>query len=114
MTTRPLNVDLTYARDLIGAGWKGAVSARPSARAQARLLIAPVIVGASLGALTTLFRKGDRKHASKYAAAGLIGTLVGLGAAAAWASRAPAQAALRNVNTVRDAHWLAKNPIAYA
>ena len=113
VTTRSLNPDLTYVRDLIGAGWKGAVAARPSVRAQARSLVTPAVVGLGLGAIATLLRK-DRKSVSKFASASLIGTVVGLTAAAAWASRGSARAALRNVNTVRDAHWLEKNPIAYA
>ena len=113
MTTHSLNSDLIYVRDLVDAGWKGAVAARPSMRTQARSLVTPAVVGLGLGAVATLLRK-DRKSVSKFASASLIGTVVGLTAAAAWASRGPARAALRNVNTVRDAHWLEKNPIAYA
>jgi hypothetical protein len=113
MTTHSLNSDLTYVRDLIGAGWKGAVAARPSVRTQAAFLVAPAVLGAGLGALSAYLRK-DRRTITRCASAGLIGTVVGLSAAAAWASRGSARAALRNVNTVRDAHWLEKNPIAYA
>jgi hypothetical protein len=113
MTTRSLNSDLTYVRDLIGAGWKGAVAARPSVRSQAGLFVAPAVLGAGLGALGALIKK-DRRTIMKCASIGLIGAAVGLSAGAAWASRGSARAALRNVNTVRDAHWLEKNPIAYA
>jgi hypothetical protein len=51
-------------------------------------------------------------------AASVLGTLVGCGAAMAWTSRSAIVPALRlagkRVNTVRDAHWLAANPIDYA
>jgi len=113
MATRSLNNDLTYVRDMIGAGWKGAVAARPSVRAQAGILVAPAVLGAGIGALSAYLRK-DRRTMSRSASAGLIGAVVGFSAAAAWVSRGSARAALRNVNTVRDAHWLEKNPIAYA
>ncbi len=113
MTTHSMNSDLEYVRDLIGAGWKGAVSARPSPRKQAGLLLTPAILGAGLGALSAFLRK-DRRSMSGFASAGLIGSMLGVSAAAAWASRSSARAALRNINTVRDEHWLAKNPIAYA
>ena len=123
MRARSLNSDLTYIRALIGAGWKGAVSVReqPWNRSrllrQTRSLVTPAVLGAGLGALSVIFRK-DRRSVSGVASAGLIGSVVGVGAGAAWASRdsarAAARAAMRNVNTVRDARWLEKNPIAYA
>jgi hypothetical protein len=68
-------------------------------------LIAPVAIGAGLGALSAGLRQ--RRTGSRVAAAALIGSAVGL----AWASQDAA--AIRRINAARDLHWLEKNPVAY-
>ncbi len=114
----PLASDIAYVGHLIGAGWQGAtrVRARPDGPLEAGLLT-PVAIGAALGALSVRVF-GRRKSASTVALGGMIGTIVGCGAALVWASRglvAPAArgAALR-MGAVRDARWLASHPINYA
>jgi hypothetical protein len=61
---------------------------------------------------------GKDKRASGMAIGGLVGTMCGVGAALAWASRdftgPAARKAFRRINTARDAHWLELNPIDYA
>jgi hypothetical protein len=49
---------------------------------------------------------------------GVVGGALGAGIGAAWGSRdfmrKVARGAIKDVNAVRDAHWLEKNPITYA
>jgi hypothetical protein len=49
---------------------------------------------------------------------GLLGGAIGLGAGLVWENRCLAASvaggALRNIDRVRDEHWLEKNPIDYA
>jgi hypothetical protein len=49
---------------------------------------------------------------------GLLGGAVGFGAGIVWENRnlvaSAARGALRNIDKVRDEHWLEKNPIDYA
>jgi hypothetical protein len=68
-------------------------------------LVAPVAIGAGLGAAGAGL--GRRRSGSRVATAALIGSVVGL----AWASRD--SAAIRKINAARDLHWLEKNPVAY-
>jgi hypothetical protein len=48
----------------------------------------------------------------------LLGGVIGFGAAVAWESRrlsaSVAGGALKNIERVRDEHWLTKHPIDYA
>jgi hypothetical protein len=68
-------------------------------------LVAPVAIGAGLGAAGAGLSR--RRSGSRVATAALIGSVVGL----AWASRD--STAIRKINTARDLHWLEKNPVAY-
>ena len=123
MTARSPKSELTYVRNLIEAGWNGALSAwtetdnRALTRILARALLAPIAVGAGVGALSASVGK-NRKSRYRSATAGFIGSVVGLGAGLAWAWRGPAghaaRGAIRKINTVRDARWLEKHPIDYA
>ncbi len=67
--------------------------------------VAPVAIGAGLGALGAGLRR--RRNGSSLAVAALIGSGVGL----AWASQD--RTAIRKINAARDLHWLEKNPVAY-
>ena len=122
MATQWFEPDLTYLKTLIAAGVDGVASASqergdhvftPPLR---EVVWAPAAIGATVGALGTRMT-GNRKP-SGIAVAGLLGGLVGLGAALAWASRGftgyAAHRALRHVNAARDQHWLETHPIDYA
>jgi hypothetical protein len=106
MQTSSLGSNLTYLRQLAGAGLEGSVS-----------VWRPVAIGVVIGLLGATMT-GRRKTASRTAMGGLVGSVVGLSAALAWTSGGSlgpaAQAAARRVNAVRDARWLAMNPITYA
>lgn len=121
---RALKPDVTYARNLVGAGLQGISTARKEQKederiftpALARTVWAPIAIGAAVGVLAACLN-GKRK--SRHAVVGgLVGSVVGFGSGVAWASRGITKSAARNaiskVNTVRDAHWLEKNPVAYA
>jgi len=117
-----LKSDAGYVRDLVGAGWAGIDSARRDSGepwmtpAFKRTVWLPIAIGTAVG-VAAAYSKSSRK--TRYAVlGGLLGSVVGFGAGVAWASRGVTGAAARNaiskVNTVRDARWLEKNPIAYA
>jgi len=119
---RSLRSDLTYSRQLVRAGLDGIAAARQELDGPftPRLQIAawaPAAVGATIGALGTRWIGKDNR-ASGVAIGGLVGSVCGLGAALAWASRDIAGPAVRKIfrriNTARDAHWLELNPIDYA
>ena len=119
---RRVQPDIAYLRSLIGAGLTGISAARrevggqvftPSLRTAAWT---PAAIGATIGALGSGMT-GSRK-ASRIAIGGLLGTLLGFGAALAWTSRrftgCAARRATHLVNATRDAHWLEGHPIDYA
>jgi hypothetical protein len=117
-----LKNNVTYLGDLMKAGWNGLTSAQPAGdgvrtRTRAATLIVPVVVGAGIGMITASLRKRARLGRG-LAAASIVGSVVGLGAGAAWTARgeaaAAARSAIRGINAARDAHWLERNPIAYA
>ena len=112
-----------YVGSLVKAGWSGARAARSRSGRSAGppaslgILLGPALLGAGIGAWTAAAGK-ERRSRREIAAGGFLGGAIGLGAGAAWASRAPAGAAargaIRSINAARDAHWLEKHPIAYA
>ena len=105
-----------YVIHLMQAGMDGAVSARQAAGPM-RSVWAPAAVGAALGAATGTW-SNRRKSSYDIALGGVLGGMVGFGCAVAWASRSLtgtlARGAMRQINVVRDARWLEKNPIDYA
>ncbi len=112
----PLASDIVYVGHLIGAGWQGAAGVRPQRLSESGLWT-PAAVGAALGALSVR-AFGKRQTAFTVALGGVVGTIVGCGAAVAWASRGlvvpAARGAVRGMNAVRDARWLECHPINYA
>ncbi len=121
MGTASLKSDITYFGKLLGAGWDGVTSARKAddrsaASAWTAAVWTPAAIGAAVGIVGASFR--NRRSGYRVALGGLIGSVLGLGSGVAWASRDVTEAAARNavrrINTVRDARWLEKNPIAYA
>jgi hypothetical protein len=121
MRGRSFRSDMAYLGGLVGAGLDGIASARlernSPAFARPPLVFAPTALGAAVGALGTRLL-GKRKSSSNVVMGGLVGSMVGCGAAVAWASRGsvlPAfRGAIREVSAVRDARWLEINPIDYA
>ena len=122
-----LKSELEYGRDLIHSAVQGARSAREHALAtepvgtmlarSARASLPWVAIGASVGLLSVY---SARKHESirNQVLFGILGAVIGFGTNVALSTRPLTgeivHGAVRNINTVRDAHWLAKHPIDYA
>lgn len=107
----------SYIGELIGAAWSGAHVRSNRAVDAPRVHVAtPALVGATLAAFGASFAKRRSKPGAVLGAA-VFGSIAGLGAGAAWASRRNARAAfsgaVHEINTARDRHWLATHPIAY-
>ncbi len=116
-----------YGRKLVESGLAGARSGReeflhgsPLAtflNRSVRHALGPAMIGACLGALgsspTIFHRRRDRVLVG-----GLLGGIVGMGVGFAWQSRrlteSVASGAWKNLNKVRDEHWLERHPIDYA
>jgi hypothetical protein len=120
--TQSLQSDVTYVKDLIGAGWAGLDSGRRESGERVmtpafkRTVWVPIAIGTAIGVLAACSKRSRKVHHAVLG--GLVGSVVGFGGGVAWASRgvtgAAARGAVDKVNTVRDARWLRKNPIAYA
>ena len=76
----------------------------------------PTVVGGCIGLLAGRCLKN--RSADKVVALGAIGALTGFVARMTWESRhlteSVTSGALKNINKVRDEHWLEKHPIDYA
>ena len=117
-----LKSEASYARDIVKAGFDatGKVPAGENAPSLARVsqsALAPAALGAAVAILGVyLGRRGRLGNAAILG--GLVGCTLGFACGVAWGTRArtgaAARNALHNVQAVRDAHWLEKNPIAYA
>lgn len=122
-TVHSLKSNLTYLKHLFGAGLEGVGSARREI--DGRVFTSPLrpvvwthaAIGAMIGVLSTRVI-WNRKSASRIATGGLVGSVLGLCAGLAWASRGligPAtRTTVRSVNAARDARWLETHPINYA
>jgi hypothetical protein len=116
-----------YGRELLHSGIEGARSGReaflngesltPFLSESVRSALKPAALGACLGVLGGYPGYGQ-KSVSRALAYGLLGGVIGFGAAVAWESRcltaSVAGGALRNIGRVRDEHWLTMHPIDYA
>jgi hypothetical protein len=121
--SQSLKSDIAYAGYLIGAVLEGFNEAPKPANGRAftpvltSAIWPPMAIGAAIGLLSASLSRGN-KPAYRVAVGGLLGSAVGFGAGIAWTSRdytgAVARSTIQKVNTVRDARWLEKNPIAYA
>lgn len=114
--------DIGYVRNLVEAGLDGITSGWKASgdRAFAPSLmsaVVPAAVGCGIGVLSTWLMANRRRAGRMVTAGGVIGSTLGFGVGVAWASRrvtgTAIRSAARKVNTVRDAHWLEKHPIAY-
>jgi hypothetical protein len=116
-----------YAGDLADTGWKGAREAGSAAlqgEPVGRVLTrsaqeswAPTLVGAAVGALVGFLGNTRKPSVSRIAACAILGGTVGFGSGLAWESRdlssGMARGAMKNINKVRDQHWLATHPIDF-
>ncbi len=119
-----LKSEFDYAANLIEAGVAGVVSAWKAsgkdrfASTRTPAVVASTVAGAAIGVISACLNGRRQSLGYRAAVCGLAGSAVGLGIGMAWESReltsGAARGALRKVNAVRDAHWLAANPIAYA
>jgi hypothetical protein len=116
-----LKSEAIYARDIVKAGLDAATSAgkvnAPGLARASQIALAPALLGAAVGVLGIyLGRKGRPGNAA--VVGGLVGCALGFTGGVAWGTRvrtgAAARNALHNVQAVRDARWLEKNPVAYA
>jgi hypothetical protein len=116
-----------YGKELLHSGIEGARSGReaflngesltPLLSESVRNALKPAVLGACLGVLGS--RPGSReKSVGRTLVYGLLGGVIGFGAAVVWESRcltaSVAGGALENIGRVRDEHWLATHPIDYA
>jgi hypothetical protein len=116
-----------YGRELLHSGIEGARSGgeaflngdslTPLLSESARNAWKPAVLGLCLGVLGSRPRSRE-KSATRTLAYGLLGGVIGFGAAVVWESRcltaSIAGGALENIGRVRDEHWLTKHPIDYA
>lgn len=119
--------NIEYGRDLVGSGLEGASSVGKEAledeRVSSELARAtreswkPAALGALVGAVSAVLLD-DSKPTRSALVGGIVGGVLGYTGGVAWGSRrftgAVAKGAAKNINTVRDARWLARNPITYA
>ncbi len=122
-----LKSEVEYGRALMHSAVKGARTGREQALSSermsavlnrsARLSAAAGAVGASLG-LIAVYVGMKRKSVRSAVGFGLVGAFVGFTSSMAFCTReltgGMAHGALAQMNTVRDAHWLARHPIDYA
>ena len=117
-----LKSEVIYARDIIKAGLDAASSAgkdeaQPTFARVSQSALMPAALGVAAGALGVYLGRKDR-NATTALLGGLIGGAVGFTGGVAWGTRertrTAVQNAAQNVQAVRDAHWLEKNPVAYA
>jgi hypothetical protein len=115
MNVSSLKSEIAYIRQLVDAGWNGAHSIRPSAPVLTQALYASVVIGSAIGVFTALLRK--RRRPGSVGSYVVVGGALGLCAGAMWETRttvgAATRAAIRQINSARDIHWLQKHPIAY-
>ena len=116
---------LEYGNDLIRSAVEGARSAGERALAtepvstvlarSARASLPWAAMGATVGLLYSARRRESIRNQVLF---GVLGGVIGFGTNVTLSTRPLTSeivhGAVRNINTVRDAHWLAKHPIDYA
>ncbi len=122
VNTNSLKPDVGYLKDLVEAGLEGINSGWKTTEDRSLApsffgSMVPAALGCGIGVLSTWLVTQRRGAARVMTVGGVIGSTLGFGIGFAWASRRLAgtvyRSAARKVNTVRDAHWLEKHPIAY-
>jgi hypothetical protein len=119
--------EVEYGRRILNSGRQGARSGEeeflhgrplsPVLGEAARMALKPAAVGACLGMLSSV-SKNRQRSVGRILAFGLLGGAIGFVTGLTWMNRrltaSAASGALRNINKVRDEHWVEKHPIAYA
>jgi hypothetical protein len=115
MNVRSISSELTYTRQLANAAWNSARSVGPGRPVPAQALCASVAIGSAIGAIASALRR--RRTPASVGVSAMVGGAVGVCVVAAWETRgtvgAATRAAMRQINSARDLHWLEKHPIAY-
>ena len=120
--------NIEYGRNLVSSGLEGArttvqttLDGVPVAAVVVNSVRAagmPTAVGAYIGALGAALGTRRRRACGVIVASTLIGAAIGFTTGMAWGTRrltgSMAKGARKNIDAVRDAHWLARNPIDYA
>ena len=121
-----LKENLEYGKELAGSALKGASAARQEVFDEgevaseiskaARDSWQPAVIGACVGALVA-YLTDERRSAKTAVVGGVLGAAVGFSGGVIWGSRgvtAPiARGAMKQVNELRDKHWLEKHPVVY-
>ena len=119
---------IDYGRNLLDSGLDGARSTRETTLAgepmatmltrSARKARRLTTIGACIGVLGAYLPSRRKPICSATLGWTLVGAALGFSAGMAWETRrltgAMARGAMKNMDTVRDAHWLQRNPITYA
>jgi hypothetical protein len=119
--------EVEYGRKVLDSGLDGARSGReafldgrsltPFLSESVRNALKPAALGACLGVLSG-FPGNRRRSVARVLGLGLLGGAIGFGAGVVWENRrlaaSVARGALRNIDRVRDEHWLERHPIDYA
>jgi hypothetical protein len=122
-----LKSEVEYGRSLMHSAVEGARKGRDQALAcqpvsevltrSARKSAACGALGASLGVIA-VYMSVKHKPVRYAVGFGLLGAVIGFGGSMALSTReltsGMARGAFTKMNTVRDAHWLARHPIDYA
>ena len=119
--------EFEYGRRMLNSGLEGARSGEeaflngrsltPFLGDAVRKALKPAGVGAVVGMLSG-YRGDGHGSMGRILGLGFLGSLIGLASGFAWESRdltaSIAGNALKNIDRVRDEHWLEKHPIDYA
>jgi len=122
-----LKSNLRYGRALVKSGVSGLSNGREahlqgqplsSALAEsARASLGMAAVGACAG-LLRYYLPSRRSRIAQTVACGVVGSAIGFVAGFAWKTRtlteSMAHSAMKQINVVRDEHWLDRHPIDYA
>ena len=121
-----IKTNLAYGQELLESGVDGAKEARQAvleaeetsdmvtvaAQESWQAAAIGVMAGAIVGVLAD-----DRKPARGVVTGGLLGAVLGFAGSFAWKTRpltaSMVRGASKRIGTVRDEHWLAKNPVNY-
>lgn len=121
-----IKTKLAYGQELLESGVDGAKEARQAvleaeetsdlvtvaAQESWQAAAIGVMAGAIVGVLAD-----DRKPARGVVTGGLLGAVLGFAGSFAWKTRpltsSMVRGASKRIGTVRDEHWLAKNPVNY-
>ena len=119
--------EVEYGRKILNSGMEGARSGQkaflsgrpliPFLSQSVRNAWKPAAIAAGIGVLGSC-SGSQRNSIGRALSFGLLGGVVGFGAGVVWQNRrlvtSATRCALRNIDKVRDEHWLEKNPIDYA